>query len=409
MKRIAYLAPEIPALSATFVYNEIIEMENEGLIITPISVHIPSSPACDATLRHLTDSTNYLYQKSILKFILTFIKFLLKRPKKILAALQLLFKDLQGNKLPLKRKIGLIYRFLASCTAAEILLSQKCEHIHAHFAHVPTDIAMYAAEVAGVTYSFTSHANDIFVHNWLLKEKIDRSKFAVTISEFNRNFIAKHCDNHKKIHVIPCGISGLRFNTQTNKILNSPFTIGILGRMVEKKGFDIALEAAKILVETGMKFSLLLAGDGPLKEALHRKVLEQDLSNQVKFLGPVPHEDVPNWLKTIDVFVLPCQMDSKGDMDGIPVVLMEAMAAGVPVISTWLSGIPELINNYNEGILIPPREPKALASSITKMLSETDFRNRCIINAADKVNHLFNININTRVLAKLFDTTTPPN
>lgn len=406
MKKIAYLAPEIPSLSATFVYNEVLALQKEGLEIVPISVHRPKSPATDKHLDGLLKTTHYLYQKGLTVFIISTLYLLCTAPRTLGQSLQLLVQDLSSIKFSTRLSIGLIYRFLAASTVARILLKERCEHIHVHFAHVPTDIAMYASIMAGVPFSFTAHANDLFEHNWLLTQKTARSKFSITISNFNRKFMLNQGCDPDKIHVIYCGVDSSRFVRAALRKPVLPYVIGSLGRMVEKKGFDFLLQAAKILKDSGIQFRLVVAGSGPLEQRLRSTINDLGLFDIVSFPGPMAYTEVPNWLQTLDLFVLPCQQDSNGDMDGIPVVLMEAMAAGVPVISTTLSGIPELITHNFEGLLAPPCSAQLLSKSITKLLLERSLRNQFIAHAKEKIKNNFEERNNILKLLKLFMKTT---
>jgi glycosyltransferase involved in cell wall biosynthesis len=298
--------------------------------------------------------------------------------------------------------LGLLYRFFIAARVARILLREDCRHLHVHFAHIPTDIAMYAAGVSAVSFSFTAHANDLFERGWLLEKKVQRARFAVTISEYNRQLIKKNGGAEHKIHVIRCGVDHTAFTARSGRAENSVPTIGTLGRMVEKKGVDDLIRACKMLRDRNVDFSVEIAGDGPLLPELQQLVDDSDLSAQVHFKGPLSHDQVPQWLQTLDVFVLACKKDRNGDMDGIPVVLMEAMLAGVPVISTRISGIPELIQDGQSGLLAEPASPDHLARAIARLLSDetlyTDLRKKAI----DKVQTEFDLSDNVARLDELF-------
>ncbi|MBV5329580.1 MAG: glycosyltransferase, partial [Chlorobium sp.] len=251
---------------------------------------------------------------------------------------------------------------------------ESCTHLHIHFAHVPTDIGMYASLLTGIPFSFTAHANDIFERGWLLREKIARSKFTATISNYNRNWlISKGCQG-EKIQIVRCGIDSSRFTPIPLKKIVAPFRIGTIGRMVEKKGFDTLIEAAALLKKKGVDLRLVVAGDGPMRTTLHELVDKLQLQDTVELSGSIANQDVPAWLHTLDLFVLPCREDQNGDMDGIPVVLMEAMLSGIPVISTRISGIPELITDEVSGLLIAPHEPHALARAMERFLLDYELR-----------------------------------
>ena len=400
--KIAYLAPEIPALSATFVYNEILGLEKSGYQVVPLSVHLPHSPAEGDALGDLGSRTEYLYRTPKSKVLRDNLYLLARRPVRYLRVLASAVGDAGRVGLFNRVGLGLLYRFFVAARAARILLDENCTHLHVHFAHIPTDIAMYAAGISAIPFSFTAHANDLFERGWLLEQKVQRAEFAVTISEHNRQFlIEKGCPGNK-IHVVRCGVDPGTFAAGHARASHPIPTIGTLGRMVEKKGIDDLIRACQILKDQNRAFHLEIAGDGPLQSELQALVSDGDLAEQVHFKGPLAHDQVPRWLQGLDIFVLACKKDRNGDMDGIPVVLMEAMLAGVPVISCRISGIPELIEDGQSGLLAEPENPDQLAGAIARLLSDDNLRNDFRTNAMATVQAEFELSKNVAVLDKLF-------
>ena len=402
MKIIAYLAPEIPALSATFVYNEILALQEKRYKIIPISVHLPSSKVHDSRVTDLAKHTTYLYNLGLLNFLLASVIVLFSSPLRFLRGIIILCQDIIRVGLLNRLAIGLIFRFLVACRVSCILHKKKCTHLHAHFAHIPTDIAMYSAILTGITFSFTSHANDLFERGWLLPQKISRSKFAATISDFNKKHLLSLGGDKKKIHIIRCGVNSKTFTAIAPFPCVAPYTLGTLGRMVEKKGFDILLQAGSILRDKKISFQIIIAGSGPLEEDLKNLTKQLNMTTYVQFIGSLPNENVPSWLKTLDLFVLPCQQDQNGDMDGIPVVLMEAMLSGIPVVSSNISGIPELITHKKSGLLVGQKEGKELAEAILSLLSDPILRKNIEKNAVKKVRSEFDLELNINRLIGLF-------
>ncbi|MBW2706908.1 MAG: glycosyltransferase family 4 protein [Deltaproteobacteria bacterium] len=400
--KIAYLAPEIPALSATFVYNEILDLEKSGYQVVPLSVHQPHSPAEEEALEDLGSRTKYLYLMPKSKMLWDNLHLLVRRPVRYLRVLASAVGDVWRVGLFNRVGLGLLYRFLVAAGVARILLDENCTHLHVHFAHIPTDIAMYAAGMSAVPFSFTAHANDLFERGWLLEKKVRRAKFAVTISEYNRQFLIEKGGPGDKIHVVRCGVDHEAFAAGNARPSNSIPKIGTLGRMVEKKGIDDLIRACQMLKDRNIGFNLEIAGDGPMQSELQALVNDGDLAEQVHFTGPLAHEQVPRWLQSLDMFVLACKKDRNGDMDGIPVVLMEAMLAGVPVISCRISGIPELIEDGQSGLLAEPGNPAELARVIDRLLSDDNLHNDFRTNAMAKVQAEFELSKNVAVLDKLF-------
>ena len=350
-KKIAYLAPEIPALSATFVYKEILQLQELNVKIKSVSIHRPGNKASSDVLKKLESETFYLYEQSFFKVIILNLFLIILSPLKYFSVFRMALSDALNIGITTHIGKGLLYRFLIGAGFVNYLRKNNIEHIHSNFAHIPTDIAMYAAALHGVTFSFISHANDLFERGWLLKEKVARAKFAVTISEYNKKFLIDQGADEEKINVIHCGVDTASFSKREKKKLSNPPALGTLGRMVEKKGFDVLILACSILKKEGVEFKLQIAGGGPLKSNLKDLARSLDLVDTIDFIDFISHEDVPDWIKSLDIFILPCKKDEHGDMDGIPVVLMEAMLSGVPVITTRISGIPELVVNEVTGLL----------------------------------------------------------
>ena len=400
--KIAYLAPEIPALSATFVYNEILVLEEKGFEILPLSVHVPASIAKEKDVEAIRRKTRYLYREIDANLLIDNAGALLKSPIRYLRTLGTALSDALSVGLFSRTGRGILYRFLVASRVVGLLKGEGCSHLHAHFAHIPTDIAMYASRLSGVPFSFTSHANDLFERGWLLKEKVARSLFAATISDHNRRFLADQGADERKIHIVRCGVDSRAFTPREEKPLGSPPKIGALGRMVEKKGFDVLIRACGILKNKGVPLQVEIAGDGTMLEALRELVLSLDLSTTVSFPGPLSHDEVPVWLKGLDLFALPCRKDGHGDMDGVPVVLMEAMLSGIPVVSTRLSGIPELIEDEQTGCLADPDDPEGFASAISQVLSDAPLRRQLRKNATEKVRSEFDLSKNVAKLSNLF-------
>jgi glycosyltransferase involved in cell wall biosynthesis len=400
---IVYLAPEIPALSATFVYHEILALRKRGFHIMPVSVLVPTAAALEQEAMDMEKETIHLYALGMPSFLAALLTIALLHPGRTASALRLLITDISNVGLFTRSAAGLSYRFLAAARLARIINKNNCIHLHAHFAHVPTDIAMYAARLAEIGFSFTSHANDLFERGWLLREKVERSLAAVTISHFNQLFLERMGADSAKINIIRCGVepASCRLHGERRGCNTIP-RIGSLGRLVEKKGFDTLLLAAGMLARQGRKFTLEIAGSGPLMEELRACAGSEGLGEMVKFLGPIANDKAPEWLSRIDLFVLACRQDKNGDMDGIPVVLMEAMAADVPVISTTISAIHELIQDGVSGLLVEPGDVVALAASIERMLDDAQLRRRCISGGRTMTDSEFSEKLNIDRLAELF-------
>lgn len=372
-KRVAYLAPELPSLSATFVSNEIWALEAMGVEIHPYSVHEPNARAHGEKAEELEKRTSIVYAQKLSSTLAALVWNLVRHKRSTAKALGWLLGDVIKTGIITKQALKLIYQFGKAGWLAKDMRHKNIEHLHIHFAHVPTQIGMYAASLAGIPFTFMSHANDIFERPLLLKEKIQRAKQAVTISHFNIDLMTRHGGDPDQMSIVRCGVHPTEeSNVKPAKKTQEKFTFGTLGRLVEKKGVDTLIEAAAIVQKKGIPFQLKIAGDGPLQAELIQKVSESGLEDSVIFLGALPHDQALSWMKGLDAFVLAGKKDKQGDMDGIPVVLMEAINFGIPVLSTYLSGIPELVIHEKTGLLSQPEHAGNLAENLMRLANEPE-------------------------------------
>ncbi|HAC64484.1 MAG TPA: colanic acid biosynthesis glycosyltransferase WcaL [Cyanothece sp. UBA12306] len=393
LKKIAYLAPEIPSLSETFVYREILALQKRNVEIIPISVHSPKLIDENPDIQELLQKTFFLYRRSFLTILLDNLIIFQKNPLSYFCTLDLVLKDIISIGLIKLNSLKLFYHFLQANSVAKLLINSQCEHLHIHFANVPTQIGMYAASLSKITFTFTSHANDLFENRLLLSQKVNRSKFAITISEYNRNFLVKQTNQPEKIKVVRCGIALDQYPFSHHTKSTNKKVIKSLGRLVEKKGMKTLILAINNLNNQGQEFLLEIGGDGELKEELKSLVVTYGLESKVHFQGAIPNHQVFSWIDDSDIFVLACQQDSQGDQDGIPVVLMEAMSIGVPVISTKISGIAELIEDGVTGYLAEPNNPDSLADKINQVFNDSVNLSKITQQARQKIEQKFNIDI----------------
>lgn len=393
--KIAYLSPALPALSETFVYEEIHALERRGISVVPISVRKPSQPIPDQA--ELACRSLALYEPSPLLTLFQSVIYFPQFGLKTLTALRSLFSDMAEVGIFQSMAWKLAFQFIASAKLAHILLRNNCTHLHVHFAHTPTQIAMYSAMLTGIPFTFTAHANDIFAAGLLLPVKAGRASHVITISEFNSRHLQSLGIPPENISVVRCGVSfvNLPLNPPNNSGISSRgIHIGSLGRLVEKKGFDVLINSVAALRCEGHNIILHLAGDGPLQGELNTRALSLGISEFVIFEGPLPHNTVSSWMQRMDMFVLACKSDHNGDMDGIPVVLMEAMTQYIPVVSTRLSGIPELVRHNETGLLSAPGDSDSLSIEIKRLLESPDLRCQLAKNAHSLVTQEFSQGVN---------------
>lgn len=284
-----------------------------------------------------------------------------------------------------------------------IVRNEKIDHIHCHFAKQNVWLAHTANKILRVPYTFTTHAYDIFIApDRKLKAWAMNAKKVITISEFNRKYMhEKFAIPFEKIAVIPCGIPLERFGPVT-EYKTEPFRLISLSRLVEKKGYPYLIEACQILKEKHIPFTCEIGGYGIQEGQLLDMIEKYNLTDRVRLIGSVAHEKVAPFLQTGSVFILPSIRGCDNNMDGIPNVLMEAMASRIPVISTKLSGIPELVENGVNGITVPEKDANALAEAIVKIKNDIDFTNRIRKNGRKKVEEKFNLEKNVLTLLQIF-------
>lgn len=380
----------MPALSETFVYEELLALERRGYTVVPFSMRRPAQPV--PAQHALAQRVTHLYAGGPVQVLLRGLAQLPRFGRRTGRALRWLASDLWECGPWRLSSYKLAYQFLAGSALARLLQQRGCSHLHVHFAHTPTQIAMYASALSGVPFTIMAHANDIFEDGILLQKKAARAKRMLTISEFNRRYLQSLGIPAQQLAVVRCGVSFAPPNAAPSQLQTAPpapFKMASLGRMVEKKGFDVLLHAVAILTQAGHSVALSLAGDGPLLAEMRQLAASLQLAEAVRFEGGLAHNQVAAWLQQQDVFVLACKQDRNGDMDGIPVVLMEAMSQGVPVVSTQLSGIPELILHNQTGLLAAPGNAADLARQIALLIQSPTQRQQLACQALNYVNQEF--------------------
>jgi glycosyltransferase involved in cell wall biosynthesis len=298
----------------------------------------------------------------------------------------------------------------AGAIADSLLDAGNIRHLHAHFCHGATTMAMFASMLSNLPFSFTAHAKDIYLPKLnpgdLLSTKLRRAKFVVTCTGANHQHLRKVSSQGAPIHTIYHGVDTARFSPSFDRQPSRIPTILSVGRFVEKKGFPFLIEACRIIHEHGVPFHCRIVGEPDeqsqlVQDLIHRYKLEQQVA-----IGPgVTQEDLRTIYQDATVFVLPCHVVDNGDRDGIPNVLAEAMASGIPVISTSVSGIPEIVENRRNGLLVAPRDPVALANAIEELLLDAGFRNNLAQAGRETICRIFDSNQTTKQLFNLFQIT----
>jgi glycosyltransferase involved in cell wall biosynthesis len=274
-------------------------------------------------------------------------------------------------------------------------------HLHAHFVDRAAIVAFIASKLLKIPYSLTAHAADIYVSPVMLKEKIMNAKFVTTCTKYNKAYLENHLNC--KINLIYHGIDLEEKIEFKNKYLKKKKIILSIGQLKEKKGFKYLIKACEILKDKNIDFYCEIIGEGPERENLETLIKDLHLKDFVCLKGAMTHKKVMEKFNDATIFVLSCVPAKNMDRDGIPNVLLEAMLNSVPVISTKFSGIPEVIQNGINGLLVDPEDYNALAESIVKLLASQELRKSLASSGKKIIKRKFDINKNTEKLFELFN------
>lgn len=391
---VAYVLKGFPRLSEMFIASEIYRLEQAGVrlklyVIKPADekTHhevVDNIKAKPEYLPHASSisSTNVLrwLKQNLSQFLPGLARVFLRRPVGTTRAM--LFAGAQAIRarpslwsLPCK---AYVKEFLQATALADCLLRSKhVRHLHAHFCHSAATVTWLAAKITGLPFSFTAHAKDIYCETLnpagLLRRKMDSAAFVVTCTKANQQHLQQI--SNTKIHCIYHGLNAdfcrLLLEQTDKPKRNGHLRVLSIGRLVPKKGFDVLIDACVTLRDQAVPFKTIIIGEqGEHENEIRRRITQYQLDAYVHILGPVTQRELLAEYRRSSVFCLPCRVLDNGDRDGIPNVLMEAMASGTPIISTTVSGIPEIVRNGVNGLLVPPDDPASLARALLSLRSD---------------------------------------
>ena len=387
MTRVAYLITHYPSPSHTFIYGEIRALEQRGVSVSPISVN---QVGVGEILSELDDAeakrTFYVKAQNRVSVMRRVASFAVRRPSALWSGLRLAASTSSWD---LRALLWHVFYLVEA-----IVVLHRCEmvgatHIHSHFGGAPSTVAMYASVLSirngrrMVPWSVTIHGFHEFTQERasLLKAKTKDAAFVVAISDFTRSQLMRIVEDPAlwpKIHVVRCGIDLDQFAFAPHPIAD-PVRIVSIARVVAEKGFGVLFDAFAELVASGVHAELVLIGDGPARAELEQRIANLQLRDRVQWLGWQPPTEVRRLLGTADVFCLP----SFGE--GLPIVIMEAMAVGVPVVGTYLGGIPELVESGVTGLLVPAGSAEALTKALQSMSTPSAERDAMVKAARHRV------------------------
>lgn len=406
--KIGYIIGTYPLLTTTFIDRELQGIRERGIETTILSIRRPP-PEEKLMAEYGAEPQNIVYLLPVnwVRLTLAHLHFVITDLRTYASLLGYLISRHHPNT---GQRLKTVLHFVEGVYAAFLLRGQACDHLHVHFADRAATVALCASRLLGKPYSLTVHANDLYAGPVLLSEKIKHARFTVTVSQFNKEYILRNHPNPdaERIVVLHPWVNLSEFQPSTTGSRNRHFSILSVGRLVEKKGHRYLIQACRLLREQGLDVECRIVGGGPLENELRALVLEQQLGECVTLEGPRAKTEVLRRLTEADVFVLASVIARDGDRDGMPVALAEAMAMQVPVISTNIVGIGELVRP-GVGYLVPPQDPVALARAIhsiylmdTEARREIGRRGRAIVEAD------FELNKGIDCLAGLFRQSSTP-
>lgn len=394
-----------PRISETFISNEILGLERLGFRIHIFSMRKPREHFSHNSVHHIRARADYLPETltaAPLSFFTENAILAVQKPKCYAAALRLAFRRYRRTRKSATWK----HLLQAGYLVKHFLPGTGVSHLHAHFAHSPTSVAMFASLLSGLPFSFTAHAKDIYTSDPdQLREKIIRANLVVTCTEYNRRHLTALSPGARTpIRRSYHGIDMHRFSQATSpaSISGRPYRILTVARLISKKGLPTVFLALKRLRDQGIAFEHDLIGDGEDRAAIQALIHQLNLHPITRLHGTLPHHQVREYYRRADLFILGCEIAPNGDRDGIPNVLIESMAMGVPVVTTNVSAIPELVEHGRTGLLVPPGDPDAMVQAIITLLTDADLRKKIIVNAQQNVRQHFDSHTLINGLADLY-------
>ena len=365
---VAYLTGEYPRATDTFIQREVMALRGHGVPVETCSIR-------KTGVEHLvgeeqrTEAKNTFYvlqtAKNPLRLLGSHLRALTGSPKRYFAGLKLAWQSAPPG---LRAHLYQLFYFAEAVVLADHLRKRGVVHLHNHIATASCTVAMLASAVSGIPYSFTLHGPDIFFepHRWRLDLKIRHARFVACISDFCRSqaMAFSGTADWPKLHIVHCGVEPERYDTRPERGNPAPHLL-FVGRLAAVKGLPVLFDALPQVLQEFPDLRISLIGDGPDRASLETMAVHLP---QVAFLGYQSQTEVAEMLQQADMLVLP------SFAEGVPVVLMEAMAARLPVVTTQVAGIPELVENHVSGELVPPGDADALAQAIIGLLADRSRR-----------------------------------
>ncbi len=393
--RVAYLVKRYPRYSETFIVNEILAHEAAGF---------------DVVIRALKPSNDTHFQDAIsrVRAPVQVIDAKGLKPSKLWSAFSSLQRSgrLRPEALEMAVREDVVLAYQAMRLALQFD-AEGIEHVHAHFGTSPATVARLAAALAGISYSFTAHAKDLYHEDFDLETFRSRHVSAatiVTISDFNRRFLVDDCGMAPdRIAVVRNGLDLDRFTSNQAEPVEPTPHVTAVGRLIEKKGFAVLVDACAQLRDRGLDFTCEIVGGGPLEIMLRERIAAARLEDRILMAGPLPQEQILERMRASTVFAAPCVIAEDGDRDGVPTTILESMALGTPCVSTDVTGIPEVVQHERTGLAVRQHDATALADALERLIREPDLARRLAHNARELIEKDYDARANTAALRSVFE------
>lgn len=393
MCKVAYVVKRYPRFSETFIVNELLAHEQAGLELEIFSLRPPVDTHFQDLISQVRAPLTYLSNGGVKASELW----------NMVQQAQMQIPNLGESLAALSSEDSLdVY---CGLRLAVVAMQRGITHLHAHFASSAASVARIASKLSGIPYSITAHAKDIFhesVEHQELERKLADSSVTFTVSDFNLRHFQQQFSPEAAAKVVRL-YNGMHLDQfPYESPLNRPPQIIAVGRFVEKKGFCDLIDACMILRSRHTQFKCCIVGSGELEPELQSQIRELDLESQVQLLGPQPQKVVKRLIKESAVMAAPCINGADGNRDGLPTVLLEAMALGTPCVSTDVTGIPEIVIDSETGLLVDQRNPQALADALTQLLTDSVQRVSLASAARELLEREFNAHENAAVQRRYF-------
>ncbi len=398
--KILYVSQEFPSLTETFVSREVEELIKLGTDVSVVSFKKPDIDKIHRRFLDFQKNVRYLPETKDIRLYLPLFLWFFRKPFVFTKLLILLFSE-KGNFSGIERLTHSAIEFVRGIYLASVCKKEIVpDHLHSTFSTERMTSTYVASILTNIPYSFADHSS---FQAKILERKINDAKFVVAISSYTKYhqlIKGRNIADHEKIKIIHCGVDVDDWISRTD--MEEEGLIVSVGSLGEIKGHEYLIKACRLLADKKVDFRCVIVGEGSQREFLEKLIQENSLEKRVVLTGRMDTDDVKSLMQKCSVFALTCIVTDNGDRDGIPVVLMEAMALGKACISTELSGIPELIESGKCGILVEPRDVEAIASSLIKLLKNKKIRNTLGAAAREKVEKEFNLQTNIKKLSQLF-------